>query len=337
MDCTSFLFFFSALSKTLAFTYTLFQPSRNDNDNDKYNMTTGHTPDPVNFTPTYRSDTYPFIDPSRFPSSHTGLSVLITGASKGIGRATALALAASGASRIAISARSSLDSLVPELLSAAESAGHPAPQILPLTLDVSSEASVSAAIGTLSSAFAGSLDFLFNNAGYLETFTPLAASDPSEWWHKSYTTNLFGPYLVTRACLPLLLRSTSPIGKTIINVSSVGAHRTRPGASAYQSAKFALCRFTEFIQTEYGDQGVLAYAIHPGGVPTELALRMPQNVHGLLVDTVEVASHTVLWLTRERREWLAGRFVSANWDMEEMEKERERIVGGDLLKMRMAV
>ncbi|KAL9617550.1 MAG: hypothetical protein Q9160_007667 [Pyrenula sp. 1 TL-2023] len=300
-------------------------------------MATPHTPDPVNFTPTYRNDTYPFIDPSASPSSHSGLSVLITGASKGIGRATSLALASSGASRIAISARTSLSSLVPELLSAAKSAGHPAPLIVALTLDVSHEPSIRTAMATLSAEFDGRLDLLLNNAGYLETFTPIADSSPDEWWHKSYATNLFGTYLVTRACLPLLLASTHPLGKTVLNYSSVGAHRTRPGASAYQSAKFALCRFTEFVQAEYGEQGLLAMSVHPGGIPTELALRMPSHVHGMLGDTLEVASHTVVWLTSERREWLKGRFVSCNWDMEELEKERERVVKGDLLKMRMAV
>lgn len=290
----------------------------------------------VNYTKTTYHDTYPFIDPSKAPNSHTGLSVLITGASKGIGRTTAIDLARSGASHIAIAARSSLTSLIPEIESAAKSANHPAPQILPLELDVSSESSVTAAIAKLSDAFSGKLDLLLNNAGYLEPFTPLADSSPTEWWTKSYGTNILGTFLVTKVCMPLLL-AASPSCRTIINFSSVGAHRVRPGASAYQSAKFALLRITEFMNAEYAEQGVLAYAIHPGGIPTELALGMPKEVTAILTDTLETASHSILWLTRERRTWLAGRYVSCNWDLEELEARKAEIERADLLKVRMAV
>ena len=67
--------------------------------------------------------------------------------------------------------------------------------------------------------------------------------------------------------------------ETIINLSSVGAHSVRPGASAYQTSKLTITRFTEFIIAEYGEQGVLAYSVHPGGIMTELASRMPEHMH----------------------------------------------------------
>jgi len=55
------------------------------------------------------------------------------------------------------------------------------------------------------------------------------------------------------------------------------------------------------------------------------------------VDKVELASDTLVWLTRTRREWLAGRYVNVCWDMEEFEGMRERVVEGDLLRVRLAV
>lgn len=55
--------------------------------------------------------------------------------------------------------------------------------------------------------------------------------------------------------------------KQIINVSSVGAHLTGRGLSSYQTSKLALLRFTEFIVAEYGEQGILAFCIHPGNIP----------------------------------------------------------------------
>ena len=78
---------------------------------------------------------------------------------------------------------------------------------------------------------------------------------------------------MTRSFLPLLLASS---GKTILNITSVGAHFTSYGASAYQTTKFALLRLSEFSNAEYGDQGILAYSLHPGGVVTALAQGMPK-------------------------------------------------------------
>ena len=82
--------------------------------------------------------------------------------------------------------------------------------------------------------------------------------------------------MVTRAFLPLLLESED---KTVVNISSVGAHVTRVGASAYQMTKFALLRFSEFLVAEYGEKGLLSFAVHPGGVMTELAKNMPSFTH----------------------------------------------------------
>ena len=85
-----------------------------------------------------------------------------------------------------------------------------------------------------------------------------------------------GSYLVTRSFLPLLLKGGD---KQIVNLSSIGAHAMRFGASAYQTSKLAVLRFTEFIMSEYGEKGILAFAVHPGGVMTEMGARMPSHTH----------------------------------------------------------
>jgi NAD(P)-dependent dehydrogenase (short-subunit alcohol dehydrogenase family) len=148
------------------------------------------------------------------------------------------------------------------------------------------------------------------------------------------TINLRGPYLVARAMLPWMLRDGQ---KTIINTSSIGAHNVRPGMSGYQILKLAVLRLTEFFAVEYADQGLLTYAIHPGGVMTELAERMPAYTHPMLVDKPELAGDTLAFLTAERRDWLSGRYVSVNWDMGELLAKAEEIVRGDLLKVRLAI
>ena len=284
----------------------------------------------MSFTHTSHHDTYPAIQ--NHGTAHKGHTVLITGASRGIGLATAISFAQAGASNIGIAARSNLNTAESEIISAAKSSGHPAPSILKLSVDVKSETSVAEAAQQLEKEF-GKLDILVNNAGYLEKWRPVAESDPTEWW-TTWEINIKGVYLLTRAFLPLLLKGES---KTIVNISSVGALLQRPGATAYQISKFALLRFTEFLVSEYATQGLVTYAIHPGGVQTDLAHNMPENMHGFLTETPALAADSISWLTQEPRTWLNGRYVSVTWDMPELLTRKEEIVEGDKLKMRLVL
>jgi NAD(P)-dependent dehydrogenase (short-subunit alcohol dehydrogenase family) len=284
----------------------------------------------INFV-TNHNDTYPAIHPSK--ANLSGKSMLITGASKGVGKTTAIRYAMAGCSKIALAARSPLTEVEKEVKAAAAAAGHPEPQVLSLNVDITSAESVNTAAATVSQAFGGSLDILIANAGYLETWTPVVDSDPVEWWH-TWETNMKGTYLCAKYFLPQVLASEL---KTVIVVSSHGSNVMYHGASAYQGSKFALCRFTEFLDQEYHDKGLIAISVHPGGIPTELALGLPKEAHHLLVDTLEVAADGLLWLGKERREWMAGRYFSCNWDVEEFEGRKEEIVSKDLLKFRLRV
>ncbi|KAK3214512.1 hypothetical protein GRF29_19g418092 [Pseudopithomyces chartarum] len=286
----------------------------------------------MDFTKTTHHDTYDYIKPEQFNLQNR--AVFITGGSKGIGRVTAISYAKAGASQIAIAARTDMEEVEAEVIRAAKEAGKKAPQVIRLKIDVTSEQSVQEAAKEVEKAF-GKLDILINNAGYLEKFTPLHESDVSDWW-KVWEVNIKGPYLVTRAFLPLLLKTDDGL-KTILNVSSIGANIVTPGASAYQCGKFALLRFGEFMNADYADKGIVSFGIHPGGIPTELAKGMPEEMHHVLSDTAELAGDGIVWLTAERREWLRGRYVSCNWDMEEFLGKREAIENGDLLKVRLDV
>lgn len=194
----------------------------------------------------------------------------------------------------------------------------------------------------------GRLDVLVNNAGYLTSFLPILEGDDEAYW-TTYEINIRGVYWVSKAFLPLLLKGGD---KTIVNLSSAGAHGLTKGGSSYQTTKFAICRFTEFLCVDYGEQGLLAYSVHPGGIMTELASSMPENMHHskyivelldvadgcdtiVLQDKVDVASDTIVFLTQEKRDWLAGRYLSCTWDMPEFLSREKEIVDGDKLKMRM--
>ncbi|KAF2670066.1 NAD-P-binding protein [Microthyrium microscopicum] len=280
------------------------------------------------FIKTTHKDTYPFINPAK--SDHTGHYVLITGGSKGIGLATAISFAQAGAAGIAITGRSDLTDAGKQIFVAAAKAGKPSPKIVALPMDVLDLESVNNAMADLEKVFP-KLDILINNAGYLSPFDPIMQSEPADWW-KNWEVNVRGVYWVTKAILPFLLNGGE---KTIVNVSSAGAHGVRHGGSGYQTTKFALLRFTEYLMVEHFDDGLLAYSVHPCGNVTKLGSSMPKDLHHLLTDTLEIASDTMCFLTQTRREWLAGRYVSCTWDMEEFLSREQEIVEGDKLKMRM--
>lgn len=336
----------------------------------------------LDFTPTIHHDTYAYISPTA-DLVPPGRSVFITGASKGIGAATALAYARAGFSRIAVGARSLplLAHLVPEIKAAAKEVGRAEPRVLVVELDVTDRRSVEKAAERVGSELLGGgdggrgrrlLDVVVANAGFLESFVPAAeVEDVDEWW-RSYEVNVLGTFLTYRYFAPLLLgpvpSSSSPSSaearnaatadtdgtngehaaaaavdendslKTFLILSSIGAHNQVVGGSAYRSAKLALLRFAEHIACEEQRRELQVLAVHPGGVPTELAWRMGEELgRQVLVDTPELAADTIVWLTRERRGWLNARYVSCNWDMRELEGKREEVVRGDLLKVRMAV
>jgi NAD(P)-dependent dehydrogenase (short-subunit alcohol dehydrogenase family) len=283
------------------------------------------------FTKKEQTDTYDFIKP--IPNSHKGHYVMITGTSKGIGAATALSYARAGASGIAVAARSNPSDIEAKLVAAAKEAGSNVPEILNIKLDVSSEESIQAAAATVKEKW-GKLDILINNAGYSSDWEPILDTDSKDWW-KTLEINLNSIYLMSKVFLPLILASSQ---KTIVNVSSVGSiNVVNLGGSAYMVSKHAVNRFTEFLLTEYAKDGLLAYVIHPGGVKTEMGVRMPEHTHVYLTDTTTLGGDTLNWLTRERREWLAGRYISANFDLEEVESRKKEIVDGDKLKERLVL
>ncbi|KAL8243738.1 hypothetical protein R6Q59_009996 [Mikania micrantha] len=281
-----------------------------------------------NFTSTLRDDTYDFINPNKLNLS--GKNVFISGASRGVGQAMAISYAKAGASGIALAARSSLEKTVEAVKSAAEESGRSPPKVLTVKCDTTSTKDAESAAKQVGEEF-GAVDILINNAGFLENFVPIVESDPDEWW-KTFEVNVKGVYLMTRAFLPLVLKSNL---KTIVQTSSIGAHITTPGASSYLTTKQAVLRLNNFVHAENVDKGLLTYSIHPGAVMTELAKGMPKAQQKVLKDTPELCGDVVPWLTSERREWLADRYVSVTWDMEEFLGKKDEIVSKDLLKMRM--
>lgn len=130
------------------------------------------------FTPTIHNDSYAFVKPEQFDLSNR--SVLVTGASKGLGKDNAISFARAGASNIAIAARSGLEDVEKQMKEAAQKAGRKEPTILALKLDVTDKQSVSDAAAEIEKEF-GSLDIVINNAGYLEKWVSAEAFKPTHY------------------------------------------------------------------------------------------------------------------------------------------------------------
>ncbi|KAG0646534.1 Short chain dehydrogenase mpl6 [Hyphodiscus hymeniophilus] len=281
-------------------------------------------------TTVLHNDSYPEISPLSIAPLNK--AVFVVGASRGIGLAIAKSFAQAGASHIALGARSELTSVKEEVLKAAADAKRSAPQVLCVELDVASQKSTEAASALVEKEF-GKLDILLINAGKFSMGPLIADTDPEEWWD-IYNVNLKGPYLISRACLPLMLKGGD---KTIVTTASVGAFLITPGLSAYQDSKLAVLRLMEFVNREYADEGVTAFAIHPGNVPTELIggpEGIPEDLKHIFVETPELSADTIVYLTKEKRVWLGGRYINVTWDMPELMAKEDEVVKGDKLKVK---
>ncbi|KAF6809388.1 short chain dehydrogenase reductase [Colletotrichum plurivorum] len=273
---------------------------------------------------------YPAIDPSNFDFS--GKAVLVTGASRGLGRAMVLAFAAAGASKIAAGARGDTASLKDVVASSARANGHAKPQFLPLALDVADEASVGAAAVAIRAEF-GRLDVVVNNAGILGSFGKVGDTDPGQWW-RVFQVNLLGPYLVSRAMVPLLRQSEYSY---VIHVASVGAHLVNPALSAYQTSKAALVRFSQLLDREYSDDGVTSFSVHPGNCQTDIMGpgELDDYHKSIYTDSPALCAQSLVYLTSEPRPWLGGRYVNCTWDLPELMAQKDAIVEGDKLKVKL--
>lgn len=176
--------------------------------------------------------------------------MLITGANGGVGRAVVQAYARAGASHIGLGVRREVSDLGGAVKAAAAEGGHPQPMVTVLLIDLEDRASIAAAAEQLEREW-GRLDILISNAAFLPPWVPILEGNETDYWH-AWEINVRGTYWIAKAFLPLLLRCGGD--KTFVAISSLGAHIITPGASSYQTTKFAVVRFVEFLMADYGDQ-----------------------------------------------------------------------------------
>jgi 3-oxoacyl-[acyl-carrier protein] reductase len=193
-----------------------------------------------------------------------GRKALITGASRGIGRAIALAYAHEGAD-VAVNYRSHIAE-AEEIVEQIRQLGR---QSIALQADVSQESEVNEMVDRVTREF-GHIDILVNNAGFV-TLSPVESMDVA-MWDDIIGTHLRGTFLVTRAILPGMLERR--YGR-IINVSSQLGQIGREWFAHYSAAKAGIIGFTKSLSREVATRGVLVNCIAPGPIDTGIVPKTP--------------------------------------------------------------
>lgn len=236
-----------------------------------------------------------------------GDTALVTGAASGIGRATAIRLAAEGASVIATDVQ---PQPLEETVKLIRESGGTAEA---MRCDVSHPEDVEATVARGIERF-GSLHTVCNSAGILK-FEHTHEFDLGDW-NRILAVNLTGTFLVCRATIPHLIAT----GGSIVNISSTSALRGQPWSSAYAASKGGVLALTNGIAVEYGKQGMRANAVCPGSISTPMIgeFKLPEGADQKLVRRImpldkfrgpETVASTIAFLASEDAAHINGEAI----------------------------
>ncbi|KAF2464568.1 NAD(P)-binding protein [Lindgomyces ingoldianus] len=285
---------------------------------------------PHQFTPTMHRAVYPAISSKNPKLNAAGKNVLVTGATRGIGKASSPNLQA-GASGIVITGRAKdlLTQVSDEIKRIA-----PTAKVVALTSEATSENDTKR-LWEKVKAEIGVIDVLICNAGVFgenDLGMPVTGKiSPSQWW-ENMEVNIRGPYLhIYNFLQQFIVIGKEPTG-TIIILSSGVASMIIPGASAYTISKLVGLKLAEQLNAEHPN--VRSFGIHPGLVRTNMKIdafdAMAIDPRKFPVST-EMTGGLSLYLSTPRADYLRGGYVTVNWDVEEMEKHAEEIKEKKLL------
>ncbi|KAI9788355.1 MAG: hypothetical protein M1816_006958 [Peltula sp. TS41687] len=270
---------------------------------------------PFSFTKTYHTEPYPAIDPSRPELSAKGKVVFITGGSRGIGYAIAEAFAQAGAADVVITGRTqeTLDAAQRQIVEKwKETRIH---TFVADAVDKDATLEVFSHVGKN----IGLVDVLVANAGAF-IIAPVKDADPDEYW-KVIETNTKGVFLAIHAFLKVAAQKA-----VVINVTSLLGHIyanfTFGHGSAYCASKAATAKLCEYVQLENPDLSV--FNLQPGVIRTDLTAPLPKE----LFREVELPGAFSVWLASGHADFLKGKYIWANWDVDEL-KQREKEITAD--------
>lgn len=242
--------------------------------------------------------------------SFNGKSIIVTGATSGIGRAAALAFARAGASIVLVGRSARALGEVAQLIGAA------GPRAVTCQADVTAAAAPSRIVGAALASFGG-LDVLVNAAGIIASGA-LAATDDATW-DAMMAVNLRAPFRLMREAAPHLAARKG----AIVNVSSVNGLRSFPGVLAYCASKAGLDHLTRCAALELAPEGVRVNAVNPGVTVTNLHRRsgMDEEKYAAFLERsktthplgrpgqAEEIADLILFLASDRAGWMTGETI----------------------------
>jgi 3-oxoacyl-[acyl-carrier protein] reductase len=242
-----------------------------------------------------------------------GRTALITGAGRGIGRATAVRLAREGA-RIAVNFKGNA-AAAEETRAAVAAAGADAVLVQG---DVSVDAEAERVVKEALAFGGGKLDILVNNAGI--TRDNLLLRMTAEEWDAVLDLNLRGAFLVTKAAMRPMMKQR---GGRIVNVSSIAGVMGNAGQANYSAAKAGLIAFTKTVAREMASRNITANAVAPGFVPTDLTSIVPQPVQDAMLaqiplgrfGTPEDVANAIAFLASDEAAYITGQVLVVDGGM----------------------
>lgn len=215
-------------------------------------------------------------------------TAIVTGATKGIGKAIALKLASLKYAMVLVGRNKIQLETLKETI---EKSGTPC---LALALDLSDEKTPETIVRKTMDQF-GQIDVLVNNAGLAHS-APISETDV-ETWDTIFKVNARAPFFLCKASVPPMAKSENPV---IINISSVVGFKGYAGQAAYTSSKHALAGFTKVLAKEVQNDGIKVHLISPGGVNTEMVQEMRPDINTEeLIQPEEIAELVEFLVTRK--------------------------------------
>ena len=215
-------------------------------------------------------------------------TAIVTGATKGIGKAIALKLAELGYDMV-IAGRNEKD--LSKLKAEIEKSGR---KCLALSVDLQNEDAPEKIIEKTIAEF-GQIDILVNNAGVAHS-AKISETD-METWDRIFRVNARAPFFLSKVAIPFLKKSENPV---IVNIGSVVGFKGYVNQAAYSSSKHALAGFTKVLAKEVQEFGIKVHLISPGGVNTEMVQEMRPDIdHSQLIQPDEIAELVEFLVTRK--------------------------------------
>ncbi len=238
----------------------------------------------------------------------TGKTALVTGSTRGIGRAIAQALVQAGA-KVAVCGReqAKAEAVAKELGGTA----------MGVALDVGDTASIEAAVAGVVQAF-GTVDILVNNAGITKDNLLLRLDD--EQWDAVLDANLKGAFRTVKACLKGMMKKRH--GR-IINITSVVGLIGNKGQANYAASKAGLVGFTKSVAKEYASRGITANCVAPGYIETDMTAALPEEARAALFQHIplerlgrpEDIAGAVLYLSSDLASYITGQVLVVDGGM----------------------